>query len=75
MIIESLAQLQAALAATETVAGQIRYIEVTAQYADQSVVHFTEGVVLEGGFTGIEHETPCGGGIMTFTCSIPGGVQ
>lgn len=71
MTLNSINPLFTMIDALQPTLGAVRYVEVTVQYADGSVVAFSEGKVDECEFKGVEHETPIGGGLATLTCSIP----
>lgn len=71
MILKSMQPFLALADSVQPTAGLARYVEVTIQYADGSVMHFCEGEVSEIGFRGTEHEVAINAGTATFTCSIP----
>lgn len=71
MILTSVNPLFTMVDGLQSSLGQVRYLEVTVQYADGSILSFSEGSVNEGDFRGTEHEVAINGGTATLTCSIP----
>lgn len=71
MILKSINPLFTMIDSLQPTLGAVRYVEVTVQYADGSVISFNEGKVDECEFKGTEHEVKINEGLVTLTCSIP----